>query len=375
MTTEVEQAFWELLRAGLWRRQPNMATQLTDGLWAEVIKHAKRQSLLGVLFDGMLQLPVDLQPKEDIRMKWFWKVTRIENANRKQNRVLIEIVTILNKKGVRALLLKGQSYAALYPEPLHRQCGDIDLYIGQKNYHKVREWAKEWGMIGDKNRENFHHQRITWQGINIDLHRVPIAIPNPWRYKRFLKWSKQMLENTQSHFTPTTEKEKIPIPELEFNIIFVFIHLLKHSLYEGVGLRQLCDWARMLHVYQSVINQEELRQNLDRYGLMHAWQVFGYILVHQMGLPQKELPFFIDTHKKSKKVLDDILEQGNFGYYAKLHLSNDPNYLARKRKNFFFHTKRYLKTMRLFPVLGLEAFGFFLLERGKHFFTDYFNAK
>ena len=375
MTTVVEQTFWELLKAGLWERQPVMNAKLSNEQWTEVMKYAKQQALFGVLFDGIERLPFELQPNKDITLKWFWKVKKIEQFNRFQNHILVEFVSRLRERNVHALLLKGQSYAALYPNPLHRQCGDIDLYIGQENYHLVREWAREWGLIGQKSHENFHHQEIKWQGVNIDLHRVPIAFSTPRGYKSFVEWSEQMLKNSRSSFIPSTEKEEIPIPEIGYNVFFVFIHLLKHFLYEGVGLRQLCDWARILHVYHNKINLDELKHNLKAYGLMHAWQVFGYVLVHQLGLPQEELPFYKDTCKKSAEVTKDILERGNFGYYAEKQLSNKSNYLARKCENFFFHTSCYMKGFRFFPSLSWEAFTFYLYERSVPFFTDFFTKK
>ncbi|MBO7418282.1 MAG: nucleotidyltransferase family protein [Bacteroidaceae bacterium] len=375
MTNVVEQAFWELLKAGLWERQPMMEAKLSEEQWAEVIKHAKQQTLIGVLFDGMLKLPFELHPNEETRMKWFWIVNKIERANRLQNHVLVEFVMKLREKDVRALLLKGQSYAALYPNPLHRQCGDIDLYIGQKNYPKVCEWVKKCGMIGSKNVKNFHHQEIKWQGVNMDLHRVTIAFSTPSGYKRLIRWSEQMLANSQSFFTPSTEKEEIPIPEVSFNVFFVFIHLLKHFLYEGVGLRQLCDWARMLHVYHDKIDQEELKLNLKHYGLTHAWQVFGFLLVQQIGLPQNEFPFYKNTQKKSAKILRVILQRGNFGHYAENQVSNNSNYLVRKTSNFFFHINCYLKGFCFFPSLAWEAFMFYLYQRIGPSFTDYFKNK
>lgn len=375
MTAEVEHAFWELLRAGLWKKPPMLTAKLSDEQWGEVMKYAKRQTLIGVLFDGMLHLPVDLQPTEDIRMKWFWKVNRIELANRKQNQVLVKITEKLEEKGIKTMVLKGQSYAILYPQPLHRQPGDIDLFVGKKNLEAVSQWIETWGMTDSKHSYHSLHINAKWQGVSIELHRTAAIFGSFTKQRQFVKWSEQVLEQSTFTFTPMDEKEEVHIPNTVFNALYVFYHLFFHFVHGGVGLRQLCDWACMLHVNHNKINQQELKQRLNCFGLLNAWQVFGYLLVHHIGLPQEEFPFYKETKKKASIILEDIMEQGNFGHSAEKQFSNDPNYLARKRKNFFFHTKRYLKTMRLFPVLGLEAFGFFLLERGKHFFTDYFKAK
>ena len=170
MTTTTEQVFWELLKAGLWGTTPHVDKKLNDEEWKEVIEQAKRQTLLGILFDGMLRLPADLQPEEETRLKWFWKVNKIEQANCKLNQILVEFTGKLENEGINSLLLKGQAYASLYPIPLHRQCGDIDLLIGRKNYKRVCIWVKEQGLISSKDEERFHHQSLKYQSIEVELH-------------------------------------------------------------------------------------------------------------------------------------------------------------------------------------------------------------
>lgn len=375
MTTVVEQTFWELLKAGLWEKQPAIDAKLSNEQWAEIMNHAKRQTLIGVLFDGMLCLPLELRPDEEMRMKWFWMVSMIEKSHHKLNRVLVEFTEKLQEKGIPTLLLKGQSFAVVYPKPLHRQCGDIDLFIGRKNYKKACQWVKGQNLIGHKHEADFHHQQLSFHGVVIELHRVAGEFASPFKHKRFASWSEQMLEHSTNTFIPSTEDKIIQIPELEYNVIYVFYHLLYHFFLGGIGLRQFCDWARLLHVYHDKINLDELMQNLKKYGLMEAWQVFGYLLVHQMGLPQKEFPFYKDTHRKSMKVLEDVLEQGNFGQYAKKQRPDASNYVVRRWKRFVFRSNRYIKNMRLFPSLGLGAYVLYLYERGIHFFTDFFTKK
>ena len=375
MTTTIEQSFWELLKAGLWGTVPHVDIKLNKEEWKDLMEQAKRQTLLGILFDGMLSLPLEQQPEEEIRLKWFWKVNKIEQANRKQNQVLVAFTEKLQEKGFRALLLKGQSYAALYPNPLHRQSGDIDLYIGRKNYQAICQEIKDRKDMGQIKGENFLHTNVVWQGVDIELHRIAALFSNYFKQRRFVKWGEQMLESSTYTFTPMGQQKNINVPDSVFSSLFVFYHMLFHFFHGGVGLRQLCDWARMLHVYHTEIDQEVLKRELCYYGLMQPWQVFGYILVHQIGLPQEEFPFYKDTYNKSVKVSEDILKQGNFGHYSENKLPFSSNYVIRKGKRYFYHTRRYINTMKLFPSLGFEAFMLFMYERGIHFFTDFFNKK
>ena len=38
----------------------------------------------------------------------------------------------------------------------------------------------------------------------------------------------------------------IPIPAIDNNVVFIFSHILQHFIHGGIGLRQICDWCRLL---------------------------------------------------------------------------------------------------------------------------------
>ena len=369
----VEQTFWELLRAGLWEIQPLIETKLTDEQWAEVMKHAKQQTLLGVLFDGMLRLPIDLQPNEETRMKWFWKVNHIEKSNRKRNKVLVEFTEKLKEYDIPSLLLKGQSYAVMYPQPLHRQCGDIDLFIGKKYYEKTCALAKEWGMTSDKNNESPIHKECAWQGVTIELHRKISNIPRLSHHYPLVGWCESELEMSNTSFVPSTESLSVRIPSPSFNALYVFFHLYQHFLINGVGLRQLCDWARLLHIYKGAYDCHELEERLSKMGILHPWRVFGTLLVNQLGLPQEEFPLYQSSEKKAEKVLEMIKIDGNFGFTRGENKPKSGSFVWRKIKRFLFNSYRYPQVFLLFPIDTLWGYVSFITDRGKIFFNHFKN--
>ena len=374
MTNTVEQAFWKLLKAGLWERAPIIETKLTGEQWAEVMEQAKRQTLLGVLFDGMLRLPLELQPEEEIRMKWFWRVNKIEQANRKLNRVLVEFTDKLQEQGISSLMLKGQSYAVLYPQPLHRQCGDIDLFIGMRNYERVCNLVREWGISGIENDESPIHLQCFWQGVTIELHRKVSNIPRTSRHYPLLDWCESELEDSEAYFTPHLENTRIRIPSPTFNVVYVFFHLYQHFLITGVGLRQLCDWARLLHAYKDEYDIDILEQRLDKLGLLHPWRVFGTLLVEYLGLPQEDFPLYLPDEKKAEKVMSLIERDGNFGETRGMKKPKSGSYTWRKIKRFVFNSSRYPSVIRLFPRDTIYGYVSFVTDRGK-LFLDHFRKQ
>jgi hypothetical protein len=55
------------------------------------------------------------------------------------NNALIAVVQELREYGIDPVLLKGQGIAKYYPVPELRQCGDIDIYVGENHFAKTCE--------------------------------------------------------------------------------------------------------------------------------------------------------------------------------------------------------------------------------------------
>ena len=88
---------------------------------------AKVQALLGITFDGMQTLPQELRPKRELYLKWCNALLQIEENNHILNQEIAKVYTLYRANQIEPVLLKGQGVAQNYRNPLHRQCGDIDL--------------------------------------------------------------------------------------------------------------------------------------------------------------------------------------------------------------------------------------------------------
>ena len=101
--------------------------------------------------------------------------------------------------------------------------------------------------------------------------------------------------------------------------LFVFIHLFHHLLELGIGLRQFCDWAVMLHTYHDEIDQKGLQEYLRALGLERAYRACGSILVDCLGLPAEEFTYKLTDHDRRyvARIMDVIFYRGNMGRYNK----------------------------------------------------------
>lgn len=123
-----EQAFFKLVRLAIGASSDN-DVELDDEGWEAVFGMSRKQTLVAVVLDGVEKLPAERRPSARVLMPWIALVQQIEMNNRRLNRMAVKVCERFGKDGMGCVVLKGQGNAVLYPRPLHRMAGDIDLWV------------------------------------------------------------------------------------------------------------------------------------------------------------------------------------------------------------------------------------------------------
>ena len=214
----------------------------------------------------------------------------------------------LQKAGIRAVLMKGAGLAALYPEPYYRAWGDIDLFVGKEQYHAACATMRETfpsALKFDEELEHYKHYNLIADGVSIEMHRVSIALQHPLDERRYARMESEGMAHTESLVLNELE---VQVPEPTYNALFVFFHSWEHMISAGANLRQLCDLALLLHRYAKKINPEVLKRNLRSLHLLEPWQLYMYILVHYMGLPEEEAAGYTPrAAAHADRLMEDLL--------------------------------------------------------------------
>lgn len=345
----MKQAFLALVRAGLWNTPASSAlfANIDEAGWLEVYRFARTQALLAITFDGLQSLPPELRPPRPLYLQWAAKVVQIEAANTRLNAEVREIFASYREAGLHPVLLKGQGIATLYANPLHRQCGDIDVYIGKKaqpvaNRILLSLGAEAEGEASDK------HASYSLNGVHIENHRIILRLNNPAANRYFRRLVQQWYP--QAAETGTIDGYPVSLPPATFNALYIFMHAFVHFLNSGIGLRQVCDWTRLLSVRQEDIDKPMIEQQLRKMGLLSAAKAFGYIAVRHLGLPEEALPFSIRSMERAgEALLEDIFETGNFGQHDARIKPRPKGYWSGKWHTFCRATKRCMKLRRYAP--------------------------
>lgn len=351
-----QQAFFVLVRAGLWETEVRLAPfEKVD--FHEVYRLAEEQSVVGLVAAG-LEHVVDVKLPQEVALTFVGSTLQLEQRNLAMN----SYINVLNKRlelaGIHSVLIKGQGVGQCYERPSWRTCGDIDLLLDAKSYENAKTLLFPMAENVEKEYSYFKHVGMTLDGWEVELHgtfqsRLSKRIDN-----EIDKIQEGVFKDNGSRIWHNG-KEDILLPSPDADVIFVFTHILHHYFFEGIGLRQFCDWCRLLWTYRSELNLSLLESRLRKMGLMTEWKAFGAFAVEYLGMPSDAMPLFSDDakwKKKASKISVFVLEVGNFGHNQRRNYDGMA-YFTRKFLSFWGRLRDIMRHLMVFPKDSIVFFG------------------
>lgn len=307
--------FFLLLHGGLNGRLPTLdLPAVSPREWDAILRMARQQAVTALVWDGIQLLPDGLKPPVDIGRQFFMDTLRTEQTTQRMNALLATVLADIETTGIPVALLKGQGYAALYPNPLHRQPGDIDIYSGPECARLQRAFPPAYER---DNGPAYFHDKLHRDGILIENHRLVAE----------LAWGphKRALERMVGEWFPadicqrTSLDLPLPVPPPWFELVHAVIHFAQHLVGGGVGLRQLCDWVVLVRTHRDHVDCAVLALRLQRLGLRRIAGAMTRLCVDWLGLEAHDA--FVqallvgDTYEErtARRILQDVMQVGNFG--------------------------------------------------------------
>ena len=292
--------------------------------WRWLYYEAQKQAIVGVLFSGINRLPLEQWPPKRLLIEWFGTTELIEKINRLQIDKIKEITSAFEYGGFRTCLLKGQSVAKLYPFPLRRQCGDIDLWIDGKRDDIIRFCRESWD-IDHVDVKNLVINSIP--NVHLEVHFIPSWFYNPFTDRKFKRWySKQW--NRQ--FTNKKENDFCS-PTIGFNLVYCLVHIYKHLFDEGIGLRQMMDYYYIL-LESSEEDRREAFAVIQNLGMSKFAGASMFVMTELFALNPR-YTLCVSDSRLGYKLLESILIGGNFGQYDSRNAHGKENRLTHGIRN------------------------------------------
>lgn len=310
----IQDKFFQLLRLAI--GASDNIHRIEKGDWKAIYEIAQKQSLLGVVFDGIQKMSdiakIKGEPMEmdvDLLMTWMGKCKQIEKRNHQLNESVGKVFAWFQKKGFRSCILKGQGNALMYPCPGHRTAGDIDIWLSGKPSNVIRFVHS----IAPDEKASYHHIDFpAINGIPVEVHYRPCYLQNPLHNKRLQKYFIQSAEEQFLHKV-RIEDEKVAIPTTRFNVVYQLVHIYNHLFQEGIGLRQIVDYYFVMESLPQ-ISQMNTDFDLKELGLWKFAGAVMFVLHEVLGLPEEKMIAPLDE-RRGQLLLAEILCGGNFGQY------------------------------------------------------------
>lgn len=335
-----------LLRGALWDAPQDLkGLAWSHEQYQDVMTLAKEQAVAGVVAQGLMDSGVRLKRGDALEV--FGLIQQIRKRNAELDDAVVRFCLMMADARIRIYVMKGQTLAALYPDPGLRQSGDIDFLCHPEDWEKAMRFIESGKWIEEKIADTNSEKHVEWErdGVQYEMHRMltKFAYPKHQRYWDRVVMPEVLASNDSvgirnqdpTLLHQTEYSYAVPILPPTINVLYTLVHIFYHLIIEGIGLRQFCDWAMLLK--QQVKGEESLMSNrsctfdalllekhLEGIGLKKAFTGLGALLTDYMGFPEENFPLEIskEDHQRAPKLLENILERGNFGHnihYAQSH--------------------------------------------------------
>jgi len=306
-----KETFLALVKAGLWGKDVELQKYGTTD-FDEIMRLAEEQSVIGLVTAG-LEHVTDAKVPQDVLLQFIGQALQLEQRNTSMNKFIAELIEKMRNEAIYTLLVKGQGVAQCYEKPLWRASGDVDLLLSDSNYEKAKEfllplasdhkpderYSKHLGMNIDQWYVEIHGTLRT--GLSSRIDREVDAVQRGVFYGGNVRsWNNHGVQ--------------VFLPAPNEDVFFVFTHFIKHFYKEGMNLRQICDWCRLLFCYREKLDLRVLESRINRTGLMGEWRAFAALAVEYLGMPNEAMPFYDGRSKKDEVRVKQLVELILDGY-------------------------------------------------------------
>ncbi len=333
--------FFELIQVTICRRD-SLSRVPSTAEWSMLYGLAVKQAVAGVCFCGVQRLPKEqlVEMTVQLKMQWFALAESVKQRNELMNSRCVEVQRMLDEKGMKCCILKGQGVAELYEIRneelgvkneaglrLYRQSGDIDVWVDAS-----REWAIDYVMKTVPTRE-FDQKHIhfhVFDDVEVEVHWTPVKRDSP-NFDRIL--GEYFKKESSRQFANRSGEECYPT--VDFQLVHQLLHVYGHYVYEGVGIRQMMDlyFAQVAVMKRMPAKIEDVLGLFRRLGLM-KFVAGTQLIVHEVfGLGEDALLCAPDI-KEGLLLLREIEIGGNFGQYDKRNNVKDESFVHKALRRF-----------------------------------------
>ncbi len=261
MNKEIDIVF-ALLRGALGGAKPDLQ-RLEANEWWSLFRLLQQNHVAALASEIVRQLAEPLQPPREVKIPWLSERQKAENWYRHQCEVQSNVIELMQRNGIKTLVLKGTHLAKLYPLEALREFGDIDLYFYDRHDEADALAARELKVAIF----NFahHHTKYDFRGVTVESHYDFINAHTPPSNKQYEKRLKELA------------------PSPMFELLFLLRHMAGHFASNRITLRDLCDWHLLTTALAGKVDWSSIEHQAEESGMAEFLHIVNTIARQRLG--------------------------------------------------------------------------------------------
>ncbi len=329
-----------LLRNELWGEP--LTCEVTSDEIDEILEMSGEQGVSGLVANAIVENNLPIGDRKTVDVCTERRMHELNN--RDMNNMVMMFAGFLNRRNQKYVVMKGQTMAVLYPHPNLRCCGDIDFYCPKESYKETQRLIEERLNVTMQHNASERHDNFEVKDSSFEMHTDMMIFGARSHQRYWDSFFDKALAAEPYHVTIDGEQVSTLSPTLD--ALYIYTHLFGHFVMGGVSLKQLCDWAMVLHCHRDKIRKDELEQHLKGVGLLKAFRAMGAWLVERLGLPAQDFPFELDENdyrwveKLNKNIRtmrsEEVEKDRKIGHHVSIaHTLMTASLVARQSISFF----------------------------------------
>ena len=312
---ELRDLFFSLVRLGIGHQSvPSFGFQVSSEVdWVQLKALADQHGLSAVVLDGLNDVLKSNSQfstlNSQLKLSWIGEVMQnYEQRYVQYEKTIGNLAGWYNQHGYKMMVLKGYACSLDWPNPKHRPCGDIDIWLfGQQR--EADAALGSWFKVHDSEKKidnsHHHHTVFEWQGFTVENH---YDFLNVHHHKSNIEMEAilKKLGQDDSHYL-LLNGENVYLPSANLHALFLLRHSMSNFASTGFQLRQLLDWAFFVEKHGEEIDWMWLEIQLEHFGMKKLYDVFNAICVEDLGFDVKLFPQVQFEPDLKDRVLNDIL--------------------------------------------------------------------
>ena len=323
----------------------NEKSQIVDLDYTQLYHLSKEHEVLALIYNQIYAFP---SFPTDLKNQWKREAIKINAIQTIKTDRFLKVYQKFIEADIIVLVVKGIICRSLYPQPENRPSNDEDLYVQQKDFDKAKNILLDNDFVLVEEGEDVSTFLDRINGLSIELH-TSLFSQESKAYGKFQDSFEHAFDSPIQHCIYNVNVYSL---SHDLHFLFLLMHLIKHFLHGGVGIRQILDIVMYGEQYGQFINWDYIYTVLkDSNFYVFIMNVFA--LAHDLLDMSFEHIQLLDDYETINKdyqsLLDDILDAGVFGKSSQERLHSSTMTLnametgKKSLKKSLFPEKSYLE--------------------------------